>query len=727
MNFYDASAINEIRISFRESDWRHILDSLFINQGDSGRLIGDVKVNGEEFPDAGIRYKGYSSWNSNEIKNPFNIDLDYIHAGQDYQGFAKIKLSNVIHDPSFVREVLSYEIARQYMPAPRANYSRLFVNEEYIGLYTNVEAIDKRFITSRFGSNDRSFFKGEPETLIYPFGQNANLAYSHGTDTSGYLPYYKMESDRGWSNLVNLIRILNTNSDSLGQYLNIDRALWMHAFNYALLNLDSYIGYAQNYYLYEDENGRFNPLLWDLNMSFGSFRDTDGSTNFLGLTIPKLKTLDPLQHLKFSISPRPLMTRLFANDTLKRMYLAHIRTIIGENIENGNYYSKALSMQELIRLSVQADTNKFYSFQDFINNADTTVGGVGSMILYPGLRDLMTARSAYLAGYKGISSHPLITEIRNSPEIPLKQQPVVIEAKIEDASEVILAYRCKREDLFTQVSMWDNGQSGDAVADDGFFTASVLLNGNVFQYYIYAQNDSAGVFSPPRAAYEYYTLQPAIGKGELVINEVSLNNNEWIEIQNRTTEPINLEGFRFTFSSELMDEWLFPDVVIEAGKFLCVDSRDITGNYLDFSIPGKNFIKLELENSKEEVIDSHILTTVPDSRTLGRYPNGYGPFVFMEPSPCANNFVGTTPTNGFNVYPNPASEQFTIEFVNPREAYNIEIFNASGQCIFKEEYDANPEHMDAVALQYECKGFSGLLIVRISGNGFQEIEKLLVR
>ena len=49
----------------------------------------------------------------------------------------------------------------------------------------------------------------------------------------------------------------------------------MHAFNYTLINFDSYVGYGQNYYLYKSLSNQFQPILWDLNMSFGSFRLTD--------------------------------------------------------------------------------------------------------------------------------------------------------------------------------------------------------------------------------------------------------------------------------------------------------------------------------------------------------------------------------------------------------------------------------------------------------------------
>ena len=50
------------------------------------------------------------------------------------QGINKLKLSNVIQDPSFIREVLSYEIARKYMPASLANFANLYINDTLWGL-----------------------------------------------------------------------------------------------------------------------------------------------------------------------------------------------------------------------------------------------------------------------------------------------------------------------------------------------------------------------------------------------------------------------------------------------------------------------------------------------------------------------------------------------------------------------------------------------------------------
>lgn len=47
--------------------------------------------------------------------------------------------------------------------------------------------------------------------------------------------------------------------------------LWMLAFDILFVNLDAPINFGHNYYLYQDDDGRFNPIIWDLNENFGVF------------------------------------------------------------------------------------------------------------------------------------------------------------------------------------------------------------------------------------------------------------------------------------------------------------------------------------------------------------------------------------------------------------------------------------------------------------------------
>ena len=109
-SFYAVDSLREIRIYFYDSNWDHQLDSLYV-QGDNERILADLIIDGSTYDSVGVRYKGFSSVSVNRVKNPFNIKLDYMIDEQDHNGVDKLKLSNVYQDPSFIREVLTYEIA----------------------------------------------------------------------------------------------------------------------------------------------------------------------------------------------------------------------------------------------------------------------------------------------------------------------------------------------------------------------------------------------------------------------------------------------------------------------------------------------------------------------------------------------------------------------------------------------------------------------------------------
>ena len=122
-DFYDANTIQNIEITFEQENWRYLLDSLRFNG--ENLLLGTVAINGEKFEDVGVRYRGSKSFQPGGKRNGLHIKLNYISKNQNIQGQQTVKLSNSLRDPSMIREVLSYEIARNYMAAPNAPFLRL--------------------------------------------------------------------------------------------------------------------------------------------------------------------------------------------------------------------------------------------------------------------------------------------------------------------------------------------------------------------------------------------------------------------------------------------------------------------------------------------------------------------------------------------------------------------------------------------------------------------------
>ena len=694
--FYDTDTIREIRINFYNPDWDYILDSLYV-LGNNDRILANLEIDGQIYDSVGVRYKGFSSVSVNRIKNPFNIKLDYIIDDQDHQGIDKLKLSNVIQDPSFIREVLSYEIYRKYMPASEANYANVYINDTLWGLYTNVEAVNKRFLINHFDTKYNPFFKCNPDNLnVIPGGENSNLSNTHGSDSSDYYPYYAIKSDYGWGSLYNLIDTLNNYTDSIHQSLNIDRALWMHALNYTLVNFDSYIGYSQNYYLYKDQANQWNPIIWDLNMSFGGFRLTDASQlYFNGFDIVQAQNMDPLVHYNLiSVSPRPLLRNLFDNTRYRKMYLAHIRTITEENFSNLDYLLRGQSLQNLIDSSIQNDTNKFYSYSDFISNLTNQVSLVTSNC--PGITQLMDARSTYLSGYKGYSGEPTISNISYLPQNLTLGSDLWINANISNAEYAMIRYRFGNNQRFKSKEMFDDGNHNDGIAGDGIYGCVITNCSNSIDYYLYADNDSAGTFSPKRAANEYYTIQNNISQGDLVINELMSNNiniisdnsgkyEDWIELYNTTSYPISTNGLYLSDTVSNFLKWRLPNHLIPANSYYTIwaDEDGHQGeNHANFKLSnlGETII---LCNKDSTLIDSVIFPSQNSNISYGRTPNGTGTFAMLTPTFNANNNLTNSEREYedprlTNVFPNPFQNQI---FIDSKEIYTIQ--DVYGKIIIK--------------------------------------------
>lgn len=695
-NFYAVDSLREIRIYFYATDWDYQLDSFYV-QGDNERILADLIIDGSPYDSVGVRYKGFSSVSVNRVKNPFNIKLDYVIDGQDHDGVDKLKLSNVIQDPSFVREVLTYEIAANYLPSAKANYCNVYVNDTLWGLYTNVQAVNKDFLNDHFGNKYNPFFKCNPENLdVTPGGENSNLSNAHGNDSLDYELYYALKSNYGWKSLYNLIDTLNNYSDSVEKILNVDRTLWMHALNYTLINFDSYIGYGQNYYLYKDKTGQFNPLLWDLNMSFGSFRLTDASSiYFSGFDIAQAQNMDPLlHHTQFSVSPRPLLMNLFLSERNRKMYLAHIRTIVNENFANQSYAVRGQYFQNLIDTSVQNDTNKFYSYANFIANLNSPVTLVTADC--PGITQLMDARATYLSNYTGFSGEPTITNINTSPQNFILGDDVWITADISDATEAILGYRFGDNMAFKTTAMFDDGNHNDGLANDGVFGGVILNSANVIDYYLYADNDSAGVFSPVRAAYEFYNIQSQLQVGDVVINEVMSNNvtsvtdasgkfEDWIELYNTTSSPISTSGLFLTDTLGIFQKWELSNQTISGNGYAIIWADEDGGQgdmHANFKLSNLGE-QLILTNTDSVVIDSVTYLPQADDIAFARSPNGSGSFIMQVPTFNSNNdFVNSITENKelIKVYPNPFSNIIQWDSFE-----RVEIRDLLGRLIYTDE------------------------------------------
>ena len=679
--------VRQIEIFFNEPNWDDSLDVYYANNNGQRLIADSILIDGLKDENVGIKYKGNSSYNINNVKNPINIRLDYLNNGQSIDGYNVLKLSNGFMDPSFVREVLSYEIAREYMPAPKATYANVFVDGVLIGLYTCVQSIDDDFTNQNFYERNGPFFKAENTGISVPgcSGQLGILEYY--TDTNCYQRAYEMQSSNDWEKLGNFLDTLNNNFADIETVMDIDRALWMMAFQNLTVCLDGPINsIPHNFYLFKDNNGRFSPLLWDMNMSFGTFKN--------GLPPPvsntDLQQLD-IYHNSNDLSNK-LTSKIFSNDRYKRMYVAHMRTILNEQFLNNNYLTRASQLQQIINSDVSLDPNTFYTYSEFNGNISTSVG-VNPII---GLSELMSSRIQYLQSLTEFtSSTPIITPLNTNTFTP--HTTVNIIAEISNSNYAYLGYRYKFADKFAKLQMFDDGQHGDGLAGDGIFGATIDVDARDIQYYIYAENNDAGIFSPERSEKEFHQLPVVSG---LVINEIMASNtisvsdqdgeyDDWVELYNGNSFSLNLNGYYLSDNENDLTKWSFSNVTIPANDYLIIwcDTAGNTQSGLHTTYRlSSDQEEVYLSSPTGIIVDAVHFVNMPEDVSYARVPNGNGVMKYQNHTYDANNQPITANSTiifqeKLRVYPNPSNTRVyvlgAVDDVNVFDIMGKQVFSAN--------------------------------------------------
>lgn len=686
--FYDINQIEDIKIYFSFSNWDYRMDTALAGS-ESYTVADSVVINGTSFLSCGVKFKGNSSYNASRAKNPMHIKLDY-NLNQDYQGYEDIKLSSGWGDPSMIREVLSYQVARTYMDAPLSNLAKVYVNGTYYGIMANCQDINKKFLEDHYYSSLHTFLKCNPENVG---GSGSNLSYLGSTSTS-YETQYELKSGT-WQDLINLCDTLNNSSTNFPAIADVDRFLWMLAFNNVVVNLDSYSGnFRQNYYMYKNHQNYWIPTIWDLNQSFGSFSQAGGTLGNLN-TSGEIN-MTPIMHK--TESGWPLIYYFLNNGMYERMYIAHMRTINNENFVSADYKIIANALHSLADPEVLSDANYLYSYTQFQNSFTTAVPMSG-----PGIYQLMDARATYLLGTTQLSyTPPTITAVTPSTVTPVYGTTVDITCQVTNTTEVYLGYRYRKQDQFTRILMYDDGTHGDGASGDNVYGVSIPVSSLDIQYYIYADNATAGMFSPERAEHEFYSLAPTITmatNSDIVVNEfLALNANgilnedgnskDWIEIYNTTNTALGLGDLFLTDDTVALTRWQFPStafILPYEHLLIWADDKDMEflEHHTNFNLAstGESVAITNGINLGDNIANYSLQA---DDVSMARCADGVGSFAFnVAPSPRETNNCNIGIEDQYelaiNYYPNPSTDFIYYETSNPEEINSIFIISMTGQ------------------------------------------------
>lgn len=706
--FYNESKLRQIYLEFEELDfWQQLED----NYDTDVYVKATLKYKDEVLTDVGVQFKGNTSYkrlSDGAEKMSFSIKTDLYVEDQDLDGYSNINLNNAYEDNSLMREVVYANLCRNHIPAPQANFIELYINNEYWGPYTNVQQVNKDLLEDWFMSNDGARFRADASTVTTGTGGGrpggggaqwgdgtAALNYL-GTDVSEYQKYYTLKSsdiDNSWEKLIAVCDVLNNTSideleETIKEYLDLDRTLWFLAHEIMYSDDDSYIykGKMDYYVYYEPETGRLTPLEFDGNSAM----------NIENVSWDIFKNEDNANY--------PLLNRLLSIPSIRQRYLAHVRTILDEEMNLEEVFSLIDNYVALISESVNADPKKLITHEEFLS-------GVAELKTY------FTNRKSFIE----INSEVNVTDLKlseatfgvngvfNSLPTSEDKMEISVNSGTQNVSNVYLYYAVGFVGNFTKIEMKDDGNHNDGSSEDGVFGASIpsQAEGSYIRYYMeVVKNDVSNTVSylpvgTEHSSFVYRVKFDTTSTSSLVINEILAANDEiiadesgefddYIEIYNTSNIGISLEGYYLTDDIEDLNKYALPSETISANGYFLIwaDSDEEQGaNHANFKLNADGE-ELYLVNPSGEIVNAISFTNQEDDISYGRFPNGTGNFQNMNPTPLATNSVVANvefiAKDKFRMYPNPANDFITIKLPNAGQ-YIVEIYSVTGKKVMRKE------------------------------------------
>jgi hypothetical protein len=365
---FDDTRLSSVYITIPPDSLAVIYDSILSDQYYMARFVFDDTEHRDTLENVGFRLRGNTSRFSE--KKSFKISFNEYVSGRKYQGVKKINLNGEHNDPTMIREKLFYDIWKKAgMVERRTSFVKLFINGAYYGLYTNLEEMEKEWLTRVYEKNGGNLFKCTyPADLVY-HGSNPQTYKDLENETVTGGRVYELQTNKSqddYDRLTELITILNQQpagsfATNISAILNVDHFLKALALDVATGNWDDYSYNKNNYYLYENPlDSTFDFITYDPDNTFG--------VDWFGID---WATRDCRNWINKSM-PLPLSQKLMAIPEFSDRYQLFLDTIVNTITHPDSIFSHIDRIKQLIQQAAIDDQYRTldygYTIDDF-NNA----------------------------------------------------------------------------------------------------------------------------------------------------------------------------------------------------------------------------------------------------------------------------------------------------------------------------------------------------------------------
>ncbi len=348
--------------------------------------------------DVGIRLRGNTS--RTQPKRSFKIKFKEFDGGKFF-GYKKFNLKAENNDPSMVREMLAMQTFRNAnVAATRTHHTEFYINDEYMGIYLNVEQLDDEFVAARFNNDTGNLYKCTWPATLEDDGQ----IYDDG--------FYELKSNEDINDrsiLAHFVDVLNNTSNEdfqveIEKVFNVQPYIRYLAVEALIGHWDGYSYNKNNFYLYENpDNGLIEFMPYDTDNTFGiDWVNRDWATR---------DVLDWPTHGE----DRPLTKRILAVDTYNDTYVAELKNLLNTFFTEEAFSPQFDAFKNRLSEPVLSDTyfplTFGATFQDFKDSYDTNDLNENTGHLpyglkpYVALRIVTAKENLNILGIENINAH----------------------------------------------------------------------------------------------------------------------------------------------------------------------------------------------------------------------------------------------------------------------------------------------------------------------------------
>lgn len=328
----------------------------------------------------GVRLRGNTSRYAE--KKSFKIDFRQFGGSKFFQ-YKKFNLKANVNDPSVVREALTLEQYRGLgVHAARTHHVKLYINDEYMGVYLNIEQVDDVFLTMRFGHSTG---------YMYKCNYGANLGSSSQAMDPVLFESEINKSTDTRTEMAQFILTLNGTSDVdfpavIESTFEVDKYLRQLAVEAMMGHWDGYSYNQNNFYVYYNgQTSKVEYIPYDVDNTWG--------IDWVGQDWARYD----LNEWVMPGRPRPLTTRILAVPAYRAAYEKYIKELVETTFNHAYVDPKLTAFQSMLQFPVYQDTyfvRAFgFTYNDFMNSFTTHMS---NHVEY-GLKEFIDVRSAYAA------------------------------------------------------------------------------------------------------------------------------------------------------------------------------------------------------------------------------------------------------------------------------------------------------------------------------------------